>query len=281
MVSELERLLREDNLSLSKGQRKLAQYVSENHDDVAFLTTGRLAEKADVSEATITRFVRFLGYAKFGDFKSALQEDIKSRITSTVKIKDTVEKLSADDHVFTNWLRIDQAMLNELEHSCSEEQIDRAASCFTPTSAIYLVGFGVSRSIVEFLDFRFSRLRYKVIPIVSGGSAVFDKLMSAGSNDVLIGIGFFRPHREVLVALDIAAKRSMARIAITDSDSAPVAANADVVLKANRGPADIMTSLAAPMTVANILTVAVANKYKESAIETLSSLDSLKDTYHL
>jgi DNA-binding MurR/RpiR family transcriptional regulator len=119
------------------------------------------------------------------------------------------------------------------------------------------------------------------VPITSGGSAILDKLIGATAKDVLIGIGFFRPHRELIVAFDIADKLGIPRIAITDSESSPVAERASVVLRAKRGPADIMTSLAAPMTIANILTVAVANKNKEEAIDTFSKLDNMKETYNL
>lgn len=281
METELDRLFGEEDISLSRGHRKLAQYIREYHTDIAFLTSSRLAQKAKVSEATVTRFVRFLGYTGFADFKAAVQESIKSRITSTVKIKDTVKLLNSKDNVFLNWLHIDQAMLGELEHSCSEAQIQAAVSYIKKTSTIYLIGFGVSKAVVDFLDFRLSRLRYTVVPVTSGGSAVLDKLMVAEAKDVVIGIGFFRPHRELIVAFDIANKLGIPRIAITDSDSSPVAASASVVLKAKRGPADIMTSLAAPMTIANIFTVAVANKNKEEAIDTFSKLDNLKETYNL
>jgi len=143
------------------------------------------------------------------------------------------------------------------------------------------VGLGVSRAIVDFLEFRMSRLRQKVVAITSGGESILDKLMTLTASDVMIGIGFFRPHRELIVAFDVAAAKGVPRIAFTDSDSSPVALNADVVLRANRGPADIMTSLAAPMTVANILIVALARRNEERAINAFAELDNLCEKYRL
>ena len=47
---------------MSKGQKRLADYVTENYDKAVFLTAARLGEVVGVSESTVVRFATQLGY---------------------------------------------------------------------------------------------------------------------------------------------------------------------------------------------------------------------------
>jgi len=266
---------------MSKRQLKLANYILENTEDTAFLTSAKLGEKAGVSEATVIRFAQFLGFSGFKDVKKSLQQAIKQKITPKIKMKETIERIRNKENVFYNLLSIDKAILDEVNRNCSENNIKRAVEYLRKAPIIYIIGLGISKAIVNFLEFRLNRLRYNVIAITSGGEEVIDKLMSITPKDVIIGIGFFRPHKELVAALDIAKQKNVPIIAITDSEFSPIATNANVVLNAKRGPADLMTSLVAPMSVANILILTLAMEDKERSINSFTKLDELKEKYNL
>lgn len=266
---------------MSKRQLKLANYILENTEDTAFLTSAKLGEKAGVSEATVIRFAQFLGFSGFKDVKKSLQQVIKQKITPQIKMRETVERIKNKENVFYNLLNIDKAILDEVDRNCSEKNVKRAVEYLKKARIIYIIGLGISQAIVNFLEFRLSRLEYNVLTITSGGEEVIDKLMSITSNDVIIGIGFFRPHKELMAALEIAKQKGVPIIAITDSEFSPIANNADVVLNAERGPAELMTSLVAPMSVANILILTLAMEDKEKSIEAFVRLDDLKEKYKL
>ena len=253
----------------------------ENTEDTAFLTSAKLGEKAGVSEATVIRFAQFLGFSGFKDIKKGLQQEIKQKITPKIKMKETIERIRNKENVFYNLSSIDKAILDEVNRNCSENNIKRAVEYLRKAPIIYIIGLGISKAIVDFLEFRLNRLEYNVLAITSGGEEVIDKLMSITPKDVIIGIGFFRPHKELVAALDIAKQKNIPIIAITDSEFSPIATNANVVLNAKRGPADLMTSLVAPMSVANILILTLAMEDKERSINSFTKLDELKEKYNL
>ena len=217
---------------MTKGQRKLADYILQNSQDMAFLTSAELSSRTGVSEATIIRFFRFLGFTGFSDFKESLQQSIKNKITPTAKMKETVEKIKNKENVFTNLLNIDRAMLDEVAENCLEQNIQSAVQYIKKAKRIFIIGLGVSKAVADFLEFRLHRLKYTVVTITGGGEEVVDKLMSCTGDDVVIGTGFFRTRREVMVAFDIVRQKNTPRIAITDSYSSPLANNSDVVLYA-------------------------------------------------
>ena len=58
--------------SLSDGHRRAADFVLRHPLDVATMTIEGLAEGSGTSNATVTRFVRALGYGGYGEFRAAL-----------------------------------------------------------------------------------------------------------------------------------------------------------------------------------------------------------------
>jgi len=266
---------------MSKRQLILAKYILENTEETAFLTSAKLGEKAGVSEATVIRFAQFLGFSGFKDIKENLQQVIKEKITPQIKMRETVERIKNKEDVFCNLLSIDKAVLDETSHNCSEKNIKRAVEYLKKARIIYIIGLGISKAIVDFLEFRLTRLGYNVIPITGGGEEVIDKLMGVSRKDIVVSIGFFRPHKEIIAALDIAKQKKVPVIAIADSEFSPIAVNADVVLNAKRGPAELMTSLVAPMSVVNILVLTLAMEDKEKSINSFAKLDELKKRYNL
>ena len=65
---------------MSKGQRRLADYVRQNYDKAVFLTAAKLGETVGVSESTVVRFAIQLGYKGYPGFQKALEELVRNRL---------------------------------------------------------------------------------------------------------------------------------------------------------------------------------------------------------
>ena len=76
-TNELLIRMEEKYKKMSKGQKRLADYVTENYDKAVFLTAARLGEVVGVSESTVVRFATQLGYKGYPGFQKALEEVIK------------------------------------------------------------------------------------------------------------------------------------------------------------------------------------------------------------
>ena len=57
--------------SMSKGQKKLAAFITSNYEKAVFMTAAKLGETVSVSESTAVRFATLLGYAGFPEFHKA------------------------------------------------------------------------------------------------------------------------------------------------------------------------------------------------------------------
>ncbi len=68
--------------SLSKGQKILATYITDNYDKAVFLTAAKMGQVVGVSESTVVRFATHLGYKGYPEFQKALEEMVRTKIDS-------------------------------------------------------------------------------------------------------------------------------------------------------------------------------------------------------
>ena len=68
----LQRIEKKES-SFSKGQKRLAAYITENYDIAAYLTASKLGKEAGVSESTVVRFAYQLEYEGYPDLQKAIQ----------------------------------------------------------------------------------------------------------------------------------------------------------------------------------------------------------------
>ena len=88
-TNELILRIDEKYAKMSKGQRRLADYVRTNYDKAVFLTAAKLGETVGVSESTVVRFAIQLGYKGYPGFQRALEEMVRTRLNSIQRMEVT------------------------------------------------------------------------------------------------------------------------------------------------------------------------------------------------
>ncbi len=69
--------------TLTKTQKIIAEYILENASDACFMTsTEDRPETAGVSESSVIRFSRTIGFSGFIDFQKALRKDYQDKVLS-------------------------------------------------------------------------------------------------------------------------------------------------------------------------------------------------------
>jgi len=86
MSTDILAVFQEKYDEFSKGQRRIAQYIMESYDKAAFMTANKLGKTVGVSESTVVRFAADLGYDGYPAMQRALQEMIRSKLTSVQRI---------------------------------------------------------------------------------------------------------------------------------------------------------------------------------------------------
>lgn len=79
--------------TLSKGHKRIASFIQEHYDKAAFMTASRLGDTVGVSESTVVRFATELGFEGYPELQKALQEMIRSKLTSVQRMEVTSSRM--------------------------------------------------------------------------------------------------------------------------------------------------------------------------------------------
>ena len=269
----LAQLSREMN-GYSKGQKRIAKYILENYDKAAFMTASRLGKTVGVSESTVVRFASELGYDGYPDMRKAVEEMIRSRLTSVQRIQNARERLN-QDNVLENVMMADVANVQTTLERCDRIQFHRAVDMILAAKHIYIVGMRSSFALANFLGYYLNLLQENV-HIVQDTSAceLSEQLLRIREGDVFIGISFPRYSRRTAQAMQYAKSAGAGCIGITDGPASPFAGIADTLICARSEMESFLDSLVAPMSLLNALIVCVSVKSSENVADIFQKLET-------
>ena len=265
--------------SFSKGQRNIAKYITEQYDKAAFMTAAKLGAEVGVSESTVVRFVMELGFDGYPEFQRALQELIRTKLTSFQRVEVT-NTLIGDGDLLSKVLYSDIDKIKKTIEGIDRDAFDRAVKNICSAKNIYILGMRSASYLAGFLHYGLRMMLDNVRLIqTTSGVEMFEQLLGIGKDDVVIAISFPRYSKAVIKAVEMAKAAGADVIAITDSESAPIARDAAEALVSQSDMASFMDSLVAPMSVINALIVGVSRENKNMLKERLHTLEEIWEDY--
>lgn len=270
----------EGNFSdFSKGQKRIAGYILENYDKAAFMTASKLGKLVGVSESTVVRFATVLGYDGYPSMQRALQEMIRSRLTSTQRIQQAGELLDQDD-MLGAVLNTDIENLREMEAHADRDAFNDVVERIQNARNIYILGVRSSSFVAGYLNF-YMHLLFENVTLVQSNAAgeILEQLFRIGPEDVLIAISFPRYSKVTINTVKFAQDRGATIIAMTDNDLSPIYQMSDAALLAPCEMISFVDSMAAPVSVINALLLALANRVGADVSATFAELEDIWNEY--
>ncbi|CAH0141509.1 Glucokinase [Massilia sp. Bi118] len=201
---------------LSPAEQRVATLVLEHPRKVLSEPIAEIAKLADVSQPTVIRFCRSLGFSGLADFKLKFAGSLTGTIPvrhSQVRMTDSTHDLSAKviDNTVSAILKFrDQLDVNS---------IDRAIEILRKAKRVEFYAMGNSRVVA--LDGQHKFFRFRIPTSSYGDSHLFSLAAELlGPGDVVIAISTTGQLPELLSAVDTARAAGADVIAITSSKSA-------------------------------------------------------------
>lgn len=268
---------------LSKGQKRIANFLKDHYDKAVYLTASRLGEIAGVSESTVVRFAIELGFDGYPKLQEALQELVKNELTASQRMKVSSDRIvRSDKHIFKSVLESDAARIANTLDTINQRDFDEAVDYIINAKRVYIVGGRSSSALSNFLDFYLNLMRDDVINASTGVvTETFEHIFRIKEGDLLIGISFPRYSNKTVKAVEYAHGRGARTIAITDSTQSPLAKDANICLTARSDMLSFIDSLVAPLSLINALLVAVSLKCEDNIAEGLDKLEDLWGEYRI
>jgi len=259
--------------NLTKSEKSIANYLRKNQEESAFLSAAELAQQLDLSEATLVRFARTLGYSSYPAMRTVLQESFRRRVTHSVRLRGKLDELRDSGDIFERLVISEMDYLTQALETVDRVALNKAVELLKTRKRVFVLGLGPSISLVDLIQIRLGRFGHQVIPLTNSGREIVEPLLLMTKDDLVFTICFFDVTPALQLVLDYANQVECPVIMLTDTLGSIIGDKADVVLAAKRGPVSKFHSLVIPMTIINTLLLALASEDQEDVINHLDKLD--------
>lgn len=246
-------------------EKKVANFILSRPEKVIYSTISQVAEQLEISDATVFRFCKKIGFKGFQAVKISLAKDFNEENHHSYinkKISDTDDEVTVLHKVF----QANISSLNESLHSINPKNIKKAIDFLLNADQIVFYGNGGSGAVAMDAQHKFLRLGMRV-------SAYTDnhlQLMSAaqlGKNDVMVIISHSGSNLNMINLLEFAKENATKTIGITSFSKSPIDEKVDISLNAisqeTEYQFEAFSSRIAHLTIIDALYVNVALKRKE------------------
>ena len=244
----------------------------------------RLRELSDEPREVSALFHDMAGNGKLdeapsADFLAALQEIVRTRLTSVQRLEVANTQLAGQD-VISMVLQSDINALRMTNDALSREQLTAAVDALIRARSVYIIGVRSSYNIASFLNF-YLRTMLQNVHIISSSSAteMLEQMCHLDERDICIGVSLPRYSSRTINLMRYAKDRGSKLIAITDSNQAPIARVSDYVLIAKSDMLSLVDSLVAPLSVINALVVAISQRLGKEFSQSMLDLEKIWAEY--
>ena len=263
---------------LTATERKVADYVLAQPEQVKFMSITQLADECGTADATISRFCRNLKLKGFNAFKIELARHSTAAAPAVQHDMDTLSgrarqagQQSAD------------AIAQTLE-LVEPKQVETAVEMIEKASRVICIGSGGSMLLASTFAHLFSNVTGK-FQAISDSHMQISAVATMGKNDIIILFSYSGATNTGLQILELARSRGIRSILVTRFNKSPAARLADVVLRcgSNEGPfqAGSVAAKVAQLMVMDILFQEYCHRNRESCEENIENIAAALSDMHV
>jgi DNA-binding MurR/RpiR family transcriptional regulator len=262
--SGLRNRIGERAAELPKRLAQIAAYALENPDEIAFGTVSSIAERAQVQPSTLVRLAQTMGYQGFSELQEVFRSRLRDRILS---YDERIEQLrlhaqtsSKPNVIFHGFSDAAETSIALLREKLNPADLDRAVEILARARTIYLIGLRRSFPISSYMAYALGKLSVRNTLIDAVGGMAAEQLSFATGEDAVMAISFTPYASETIALVQAAAARNVPVVTITDSPFSPIAQISTLWLEVVEANFEGFRSMAATLSLAMTLTVAIAEK---------------------
>lgn len=252
------------NTRLTKKEKRIAEFFLDEEQRVFLMNVADIAKTIDVSDTSVIRFIKSLGFENFTDFKNSGQEDIKSRLDKTndfIKNLDIIKENSIEQL----YIHKINEEVNKIFNSSSQKQIKKISNLIIKAKNKYIVGFKSTAGIANFFGVRLGFMLENVSTFNIDDSVVVNSIFNIKQEDILIIFDYPMYSKATVVLAKIARENKAKILLFTDSDNAPLAEYSDILYKVKLNGISVFNSLISTQILIEYLLTYISQFIEEKA----------------
>lgn len=202
-------------IHLSKGQRKVAQFVSGNPNVVATQIASEVGRLADVSESTVIRFCYSMDLSGYSELQDQIKIHLidKGEMTAERKVLPT-KKIK--NQLGAQIVKRDLADISETFNGLVEQDVEQVIELLHSAKRIHFLGFRQSAPAAFWMYNNLAMLRENVFFIPHEADKIAQQLAMMDEQSLLVVIALDEENEDVATTVEIAKHKNVKVVAIRE-----------------------------------------------------------------
>lgn len=271
MFLSLEDAIRQ--AKLTKLEQRIAEHMLHHAEEISFMTVAEMSKALNVSDTSIIRTTRALGFGGFSDFQRSAQQEMRKKMVTMN------EGLSPKGRVLSKTAQRDKEKLplqgfdfvlrhfNAVMENNGREKLDMAVDILITSRVKFICGYRGSACVPYFFGQKLRQFLPGVASLLTGNSEMIDRVADITAADCLFVCSFPRYNHMVMAAVDIAKRAGAKVIALTDKITSPIAKDTDVCFLAGVDFPGFCNTYTAPLFICDLLLLLLSEKINMASNE--------------
>lgn len=263
--------------SLSPALRRVAVYIDANRLEAMTKPATELARALDMSDATVIRAVKALGFSGLPELKRELAASFGKGVSPADNMQRTLSIVEGDLEQAINFvLTAQHEGMSKLLADGVRAKISAAARLLEGVRRIAIFGVGPTAFLASYAGALLVRNGRQCQILHATGGALADQLLHLAECKALLMLAYGRPYREASVTIQEARRLKLPIVLISDSLDQRLARYADITVPAPRGIAEHVALHGATVACLEALIVGIAVADQTNALAALDRLNELR-----
>ena len=280
----MEDLVRKiQSMTLTRTDAEIAEYILAHLSTIGFQTSTTMAEEIGVSDTSVIRFIRKLGFKGYADFRSEMNARTARQIdraqpdlTPGEKYLRTLEHLGSGSLISD----VSQYTLNNLQKSYAQLDqgtVEQIVDILLRSDRKYIAGFRGTACCAQYMASKLLFLTPPVVPILHADATAVENLLDITERDCLFLYSFPRYSEIARPLMEIARESGAKVILMTDRRTSPLANKADVVVTAQVDGLGFTNSYVAPLSLSEVILLSVSGRKDVTDSKRFNRIDSVME----
>lgn len=264
---------------LTPAERSIAAYLRENRATLPYETGGRLAEAVGVSEMTVIRFIRSLGYANLRDMKDRLRPGPSDDAEALDDVRERFTSRTSDVGALTKSLELELRAVQHAYEATTTPRWPQIVRLIADKPVVFVTGFQATKGVA--MDFA-SRLKYvrAGVRFAEGTAGVYSEVLESDpQRSLLIVVDTASYARKGILLTRKAKELGLPLVVVTDRFSHWAREYTDDVLEMHTHVGTFWDSTTSLSAVLNLLIHFVAARLGSKATERFRRMVDLGDHF--
>lgn len=275
-MDKIHKFYKENYKTLTKGEKKIAEFLVKNPKKVMVLSALELGKEIGVSDASVLRFSKIMGFNKFNDFKNYIALEL-SETSPDDRIVKNWDNFNSKNDIANKIVNADLENIKDFLLNVDFNEVNEAVDAIAEAKKIYFLGIGSSRAISQFMFWHIKRMGFNGECVNEGGLGLYESFSHIKKGDVVIIFAFPRFLNDEVKAVKLAKEKKAKIITITSNVFSEISFLSNIVFKISVENNGFFNSYIVPMELCNIILTALFEKNKTSIYAELKENSLVKD----